>query len=199
MMVDNFVTQNNKNNNQNRKTNKSSKTPNKIQEGMTKRQLEINVDDEDDAGKAGGLVRTPRNNANNNPQQIDSTKNNNKYYTECQNSRVMKKQDYNMLSPHSPYIPHERASQFDDNKSTYSRISKISKYTNNLLNKSNNVINDQWYQFLYNYDDQILNDDDDDSVSLANKSQGNISRFTLNSKLSNTARSNMSKISKLQN
>lgn len=42
----------------------------------------------------------------------------------------------------------------------------MSKYTNNMLNKSNNMINDQWYQFLYNYDDQILNDDEDDSVSI---------------------------------
>lgn len=33
----------------------------------------------------------------------------------------------------------------DDIKSNFSGISKVSKFTNNLLNKSNNGVNDQWY------------------------------------------------------
>ena len=36
----------------------------------------------------------------------------------------------------------EKTSQYDDVKSNYSRISKVSRYTNNLMNKSNNMIND---------------------------------------------------------
>ena len=39
----------------------------------------------------------------------------------------------------------EKTSQYDDAKSNYSRISKVSRFTNNLMNKSNNMINDQWY------------------------------------------------------
>lgn len=84
-----------------------------------------------------------------------------------------------------------------DGKSTYSRISKISKFTNNLCNKSTNRINDQWYQFIYNND--LLNDTESDAYISDNKSQGNISKFTLHSKLSNAAKSNISRISQLQN
>lgn len=60
------------------------------------------------------------------------------------------------------------------------------------------MINDQWYQFIYNYDDQCLDDDDEDDTVSMTRSQGGISRFTLNSKLSNAGQSNLSKISKLQ-
>jgi hypothetical protein len=62
----------------------------------------------------------------------------------------------------------------DDTKSTHSGISNVSKFTQNLLNKSKDGIQDQWYQFIYN-DDPAL----DDGSAISSKS--NNSRFTLKS------------------
>lgn len=62
-------------------------------------------------------------------------------------------------------------------------------------------MNDQWYQYLYNNDDDLLNDSDSDEdlSQLDGKSQGAISRFTLRSRLSNAADShNISRLSHLQ-
>jgi hypothetical protein len=78
----------------------------------------------------------------------------------------------------------------DDVRSSYSQISKVSKFTNNLMNKSSNGINDQWYQFIYNTD--ILND----SESEDGKSIGGRSRFSLHSKISD--KSYASKLALLQ-
>ena len=80
----------------------------------------------------------------------------------------------------------------DDNKSTFSGISKASKFTNNLLNKSNNGVNDQWYQFIYN-DQNNLND----SLNESEGKKSDVSRFTLQSKLSNAKKSNFSRLSQM--
>ena len=47
-----------------------------------------------------------------------------------------------MISPDGITPPKQLATEINDDKSTYSKISKISKFTNNLMNKSNNGIND---------------------------------------------------------
>ena len=61
------------------------------------------------------------------------------------------------FQPPSTAQKNAEVNAFDDGRSQHSQISRVSRLTQNLLNKSHNGINDQWYQFIYNNND-ILND-----------------------------------------
>ena len=115
-----------------------------------------------------------------------------------QTSEKKKKEERNRSSSLSPAFgdkpkpPPRRVSPprrvEDDTKSNYSMISKISKFTNNLMGK-NNQINEQWYQFIYNNDQALDSDSNVDDKSM-------MSKFTLKSKL--TAKSGLSQFDKMR-
>lgn len=90
----------------------------------------------------------------------------------------------------------ENTPKVSDGRSSYSRISRVSRYTQNILNKSNNQVNEQWYQYLFN-NDQLVGDDASESAYSNAISHGAQSRFTLNSKLSNATKRSISQISRM--